>query len=259
MAETDGSARQYTAVTGEGRPNFTAEFYAGLDDAWPVIANQNPNAGKYWGQLNRDFAEYQFALLDPETGASVAAGSSLPVVWEGALDDLPEEGWDWAVVEGCAAHDAGHTPTMLCALGITIPHRMRGKGVSYQAVRAMCAIGRAHGFQDLIVPARPTLKHRYPLTPIARYVTWTTAEGLPFDPWLRVHVRLGGRLIKPCVRSETTVAPIADFERWTGLRFPESGPYIVPEGMAPVEIDCERGLGTYVEPNVWMWHDLRQQ
>jgi hypothetical protein len=38
--------------------------------------------------------------------------------------------------------------------------------------------------------------------------------------------------------------------------FPETGRYIVPEGMVPVEIDRERGLGTYIEPNVWMHHAL---
>ena len=72
----------------------------------------------------------------------------------------------------------------------------------------------------------------------------------------RVHARLGGRMIKPCPRSETTIAPIADFEKWTGMAFPESGSYIVPDGMVPVEIDWESGLGTYIEPNVWMHHAL---
>jgi len=253
-----GSCPQpYTVVTGAGRPNYVQEFYADTDGAWPVIANQNPTASRYWEQLNRDFAEFQFALADLATGAYVAVGSCIPVLWEGDLADLPDEGWDWAMVEGISGGETGRAPNMLCALSITVPLRSRGRGVSYYAVRAMCGIARAHGFRDLIVPARPTLKHRYPLTPISRYITWTTDEGLLFDPWLRVHARLGGRIIKPCPRSETTIAPIADFEKWTGMKFPDSGSYIVPDGMAPVEIDRETGLGTYVEPNVWMHHDLR--
>ena len=32
------------------------------------------------------------------------------------------------------------------------------------------------------------------LASIDRYVTWTVGEGLPFDPWLRVHARLGARI-----------------------------------------------------------------
>ena len=47
---------------------------------------------------------------------------------------------------------------------------------------------------------------------------------------------------------------IREWEKWTGMRFPESGKYIVPGALVPVQIDCERDLGSYVEPNVWMYH-----
>jgi hypothetical protein len=33
-----------------------------------------------------------------------------------------------------------------------------------------------------------------PLTPRQRYVTWVRDGGRPFDPWIRVHVRLGDRI-----------------------------------------------------------------
>ena len=62
----------------------------------------------------------------------------------------------------------------------------------------MRRIALEHGFSDLVAPVRPTLKTRYPLTPIERYVGWTTAEGLPFDPWLRVHARAGAELVRVC-------------------------------------------------------------
>jgi hypothetical protein len=38
------------------------------------------------------------------------------------------------------------------------------------------------------------------------------------------------------------------------MAFPESGDYIVPGALVPVQIDRERDLGHYVEPNVWMRH-----
>ncbi len=40
------------------------------------------------------------------------------------------------------------------------------------------------------------------------------------------------------------------------MRFPESGQYIVPGALVPVEIDRENDTGRYVEPNVWMKHSL---
>ncbi len=90
------------------------------------------------------------------------------------------------------------------------------------------------------------------------YVSWTTPEGLPFDPWLRVHVRLGGRIVAVCPESMRVTGSVADWEGWTGMRFPGSGQHVVPDALVPVEIDLARDEGVYIEPNVWVEHDLRE-
>ena len=41
------------------------------------------------------------------------------------------------------------------------------------------------------------------------------------------------------------------------MAFPETGAYVVPGALVPVEIDRERDEGLYVEPNVWMVHPGR--
>ena len=63
-------------------------------------------------------------------------------------------------------------PTVLCALGITIAREYRGQGLSRRMIERMAEIGRDHGLETLIAPVRPTLKQRYPLTPIDRYLSW---------------------------------------------------------------------------------------
>ena len=45
-------------------------------------------------------------------------------------------------------------------------------------------------------PFRPSWKERYPLVPIERYAAWRRADGLLFDPWMRVHERLGASVLK---------------------------------------------------------------
>ncbi len=42
------------------------------------------------------------------------------------------------------------------------------------------------------------------------------------------------------------------------LRFPESGQYIVPGALNPIEIDREADRGYYIEPNVWMQHQVTE-
>jgi hypothetical protein len=54
----------------------------------------------------------------------------------------------------------------------------------------------------------------------------------------------------------TIAGTIAPWEDWTQMSFPESGHYVVPGALLPVEIDCENDSGVYLEPNVWVEHKL---
>jgi hypothetical protein len=51
-------------------------------------------------------------------------------------------------------------------------------------------------------------------------------------------------------------ARVEDWERWTGLKFPESGDYVVPEALVPIQIDRAMNVGRYIEPNVWVHHPI---
>lgn len=115
---------------------------------------------------------------------------------------------------------------------------------------------RQSGLEALVAPVRPTKKPAYPLTSFADYISWTTADGAPFDPWVRKHWQLGARLVKIAPCSMRVQAPLSQWTGWSGLRFPVSGPYHVEGGLAPLMADCETGLGLYEEPNVWMRHRL---
>jgi hypothetical protein len=150
--------------------------------------------------------------------------------------------------------DRGRPATAAAALSITLTGSHLGLGLSGQLLHGLRAVAGGHGLRALLAPVRPTLKSRYPLTPMERYVRWQRDDGAPFDPWLRVHRRLGGQLLEVCPASMRITGTVADWEGWTGMRFPDSGSYVVPDGLVPVEIDVGRDLGTYLEPNVWVRH-----
>jgi hypothetical protein len=111
------------------------------------------------------------------------------------------------------------------------------------------------GFECLIAPVRPTWKDRYPLTPFEDYIRWTRDDGLPFDPWIRLHRRLGAEIIGIAERSLDIKRSVADSESWTGKQFPRHGENDEPGALVPVRF--EGGVGRYVEPNVWMRHEPR--
>ena len=85
-------------------------------------------------------------------------------------------------------------------------------------------------------------------------VTWTREDGQPFDPWIRVHVRRGGVIVKPSPHSLRITGTVAEWEAWTEMCFTGDGAYTFPAGLAPVEIDHARDLAAYWEPNVWIVH-----
>ncbi|MGH3066121.1 MAG: hypothetical protein ACRDOF_07420 [Gaiellaceae bacterium] len=99
---------------------------------------------------------------------------------------------------------------------------------------------------------RPTLKERYPLIPIGRYAEWRRDDGSHFDPWIRIHESSAVRSSLPRARGADIAGAVAEWEKWTGMRFPEDGAYVFPNGLATLVV--EEGIGTHVEPNVWVLH-----
>jgi hypothetical protein len=101
---------------------------------------------------------------------------------------------------------------------------------------------------------RPTRKSDYPLIPIERYMCWRRPDGTHFDPWIRIHELIGGKILAAAAESMTIDAPVSDWEEWTGMNFPDDGEHIVPGMLAPLQVDD--GVGRHVEPNVWLRHSV---
>jgi hypothetical protein len=83
------------------------------------------------------------------------------------------------------------------------------------------AIAGRHGLHALIAPVRPSRKQRCPLVAIEQYARWRRSDGRLFDPWLRVHERLGATVLKPEPRSLRITGTLAEWEDWTSMTFPE--------------------------------------
>jgi GNAT superfamily N-acetyltransferase len=239
-------------------PTLQHGIQALIDSVWPSFVLEGHSAGRYappdWFGIYERWPQFQFGVFDPDQGDMIAAGNALALRWEQPLDDLPDEGWDWVMDAAAHDRDAGRQPNLMCALSITIDRAYQGKGLSTRVVQTMHELGRRAGLTTLIAPVRPTAKSRYPITPIGDYMAWHTADGLPFDPWLRVHVRLGARIVRPCANSMSITGSVAEWERWSGLRLPASGNFVVPGLLARLSVDHDAGVGLYVEPNVWMVH-----
>ena len=151
----------------------------------------------------------------------------------------------------------GFKPSGYIRRTFVMEREAKGEGVSSLVLKEMAAIAKAKGFQYVTIPVRPSLKSQYPLTPIDHNIKWRREDGLPFDHWLCVHERFGGKIVKVCHESMRIPGTISDWEQWTGLRFFESGDYVIEGALNPVKIDLENVCGVYIEPNVWVLHEIK--
>jgi GNAT superfamily N-acetyltransferase len=229
------------------RPDLRAIRFETLSRrTFPEYMHHNQSGTRFWRRLYDEHPDFQLALLDGDE--LVAELHSVPAPWDGTDGDLPS-GWDEAFVR---AFESGRAPTVLCALAISVRPDQQGRQLSGRMLNAMRDAAGAHGLRELIAPVRPTLKARYPLIPIERYVEWRRDDGSHFDPWIRVHERVGGSIRAPAPESMVIEAPVADWESWCAMSFPSDGDYVVPGMLAPLVV--RGGVGRHVEPNVWLRH-----
>ena len=243
----DSSVAVFTA---DERPDLWHRSQDLFHDVWPEYNHHGNHTGKYFGALFPRHAHLQLLFLDRATDRVVARGRTIPFRWDGSLEDLPA-GID---AVGLRALEDPRPATAVSALAAEVDPDYQGRGLSRSVIQAMGSAAQIAGLAPLVAPVRPNWKDRYPLTPIERYAVWTRDDGLPFDPWMRVHARLSARTLRPEPRSLEIKAPLRDWERWTGMIFPEDGDYVFPRGLAPLSVKA--GIGRYWEPNVWMLHEL---
>jgi GNAT superfamily N-acetyltransferase len=239
-------------VTFAQQPELRNIVRAVQDGAWPEFIAHDPIWERHQALLYEAAPDYQFVVID-EDGTPLAQANCIPFEWDEEPAHLPD-GIDGVLPAAASMLDAGRSPTAASALQIVVRREVRGRGLSARCIAAMARIVNDHGLTSLVPPVRPTLKHRYPLTPLDRYTRWRRPDGQLFDPWLRVHERAGAASIGVCSGSMTITGSIAEWEAWTGMVFPESARYVVPGALVPVDVDVEKDIGVYVEPNFWMHH-----
>jgi hypothetical protein len=207
-------------------------------------------AERHWGKLRTELPELQLVLWDEERDAVVGHARTMPAReaegLPGGIDDVLETWFG----DG----DRPEADVLSAMVAVVDAHR-RGEGLSRTLIGAMRGLAGRAGFSSLIAPVRPTWKEHYPLIPLERYAWWTREDGLPFDPWIRVHARLGGELLEVCPASMLIEGVREEWEAWANMRFPADGDYVVPGALEPVRF--ADGHGVYVEPNVWMRHRVQ--
>ena len=232
------------------------EQVLGMADTWPEFVVNDPVGNAHYGRIPTELPEYALFAED-EHGEVVAHAYSVPfaLAAEGR-GTLPARGWDEVLLWAFADLRRSTRPDTVSAISVVVAPHAQGRGLSAVLLKAMRDNARAHGFREVVAPVRPSAKHLEPRTPMSEYAYRVRADGLPQDPWLRVHARAGAVVDSVAPASMTVAAALEDWRRWTGLPFDTEGDIEVPGALTPVRCEPGRGYAVYVEPNVWMRHPL---
>src|SRR5215471_13748601 len=227
-----------------------------FDPLWPDFMDKDPVVNALFGQVAGAFP-HLCAIATDASGAVVATGRALAFARDlPGRDPLPDGGLDRVIVWAFSDRLAGRAPDTASAVEIAIKLDHRGSGLSHRMLAALRDAAKDAGLTHLLAPVRPNGKHRYPDLAMSRYITMVRDDGLPVDPWLRVHVRAGGKIRQVAQASMVMAGSLAQWREWTGLPFDRTGDVIVPEALVPVHCDTEHDHAVYVEPNVWVEHAL---
>jgi GNAT superfamily N-acetyltransferase len=241
------------------RPDLADRFYD-FDDLWPTFLQQDPVGSLFYARATTTYAAYSLLALDADDpeGRPVARSSSVPFAMGEDLGRgrLPDDGWDGVIRWAWLDEVHGRTPTHVSALEVAIRPDLRGSGLASVLLDAKRHNLERLGFTELVAPVRPSGKHLEPRTPMTEYAARTRDDGLPVDPWLRLHVRIGAEVVGVCPRAMTVSGTLGEWREWTGLPFDTTGDVEVPLALNPVHCSVEHDHAVYVEPGVWVRHRL---
>ena len=172
------------------RPDLMDRVYE-VDFTWPDFMGKDPVANALYWQVTGAFPHLCAAATDA-SGAVVASARALAFTL-GLPDrgDLPDGGLDRVTIWAFNDRLTGRVPDIASAVEIVVARAYQGSGLSRRMLAALCNAARDAGLPRLVAPVRPNGKHRYPHMPMSKYITMMREDGLPADPWLRVHVRAG--------------------------------------------------------------------
>ncbi|MFF0205235.1 hypothetical protein [Streptomyces sp. NPDC005017] len=226
-----------------------AELFGG---GFPEFITADRTVKRYIGRVREYFAGFDLLLVD-ERDVPVAGGWGVPLRWDGTVGDLPG-GYTDALARAVEGREQGLEPDTFVICGAVVTPSLKGRGLGGEALLALRRAAEGAGLTRVLAPVRPTAKEQYAITPIESFMDRRRDDGTHLDPWIRTHERLGAEILAAAPASQTMTGTVAEWEKWTGLRLPISGEYVIPGGLSLLRVDRNADSGVYHEPNVWMRH-----
>lgn len=230
------------------KPEEEKESWELEDKVWGTF-NQ---AGEVWADYIK---EMHLVAIDSETSEMLGTIDGTPFDWDGVPASLPNGGWADVVRQAIGFGDNPEKKAeaqWAAAIGTSIEPAHQGRGLAQKLLEALKKEVLAQGYKGLVAPVRPTERWRMPSISIEEYADTRLEDGRHFDPWVRIHEKIGGEIIGICPASAVFKASHKQWEEWAGMRLPKTGDVLVPGAINFLRLENQRGI--LKEDSIWIKH-----
>jgi hypothetical protein len=187
-------------------------------------------------------------------------GLTARVAWDGDARTLPR-GWQGVVRTCCEQNQAGVAPNTLVGLFIKVEGDVRQQGLAGHVAAAMKALACRAGLERLIIPLRLPTRYAREHAELAydEFALRRRDDGQYADHWLRLHARLGARVLGTCATSHQHAMHVEDFYRQFEAERGDRSGYVLAQRRGEwyqAYVDLERECAVVNEGCVWVEHAL---
>ena len=200
-------------------------------------------------------------IHDPKEGELVAHGITTKFFWNQDIATLPE-GWQGVVRQSYVHSNVEiKKSNTLVGLFIFVEDAFRKQGWANNVIEEMRALAQEKELEALIIPLRPPtrFKKEYADIPMDEFAMLKREDGHPMDHWIRLHTRLGAKILKASERSHRHVMSFKDFrDLFSDAQLPDSGETLVERNgeWYTVYADLKRDFVLVTQGCVWVRHQF---
>tara|TARA_B110000967_G_C18829679_1_gene533354 strand:- start:129 stop:917 length:789 start_codon:yes stop_codon:yes gene_type:complete len=151
-------------------------------------------------------------IYSKESKELMAHGILGKIIWDESIEDLPKDGWTGTTIRAYENELSNKKTNTFVGLFVHVIKKFREKKLSGVIVEEMKKLAKKDN-KSLIIPLRPPLRYEqnYCAMDFKDFCNLKRDDGLPKDPWLRLHAKLNAKNLKISNTSHQRSMSISSF------------------------------------------------
>lgn len=182
--------------------------------------NNFPNFRDYrTGPYVFDKIKLNWIIIIDENNNLLSHGMLCKIFWDGSVDSLPEDGWTGSTITSYKNEMEKIKNNTMVGLFAHVTKKFRDKKLSGELIESMKKLAKKYNYK-LIIPLRPPSRYQkeYCSMDFEKFCNLKREDGMPVDPWFRLHRKLNAKFLKISKTSHQRAMSISTFYKLFGKK-----------------------------------------